>query len=60
MSKTSSAVKHKYGAKVYKVIHIDTIKKELVMEWEKKLLSDGITKAGFIRQAIKNYLDKQE
>ena len=59
MGKTSSAVKQRYNAKVYKQISIQ-LKKELVEEWEKKLAADGIGKAEFIRNAITLYLEKAD
>jgi metal-responsive CopG/Arc/MetJ family transcriptional regulator len=55
MGKTSSAVKRRYNAKVYRQIAV-SLKRELVDEWEQKLAQDGIAKAEFIRDAINAYL----
>ena len=57
MGKTSSASKQKYNDKVYAQISV-RLKKELVKEWENRLVADGITKAEFIRKSIQNYLLK--
>ena len=56
MGKTSSEVKNRYNAKVYKGISVQ-LKKELVSDWETKLAADGISKAEFIRKAINSYLE---
>lgn len=56
MRETSSAVKNRYNAKVYKPIMV-SLKKNLVEQWEKKLQEDSISKAEFIRSAIIKYLD---
>ena len=54
-TKTSTAVKNRYNAKTYKTVQTK-LKKELVERFEAKLESDGIGKAGFIRDAITDYL----
>ena len=45
----------KYKAKAYKQIKVE-YNREFVESFEEKLKADGITKADFFRQAIKNYL----
>ena len=57
MGKTSSASKQKYNNKVYSQINV-RLQKDLVKQWEDRLLKDGITKAEFIRSAIQEYLAK--
>ena len=57
-SNTSWQVKARYNSKVYKRITAD-IDKNLVARWEEKLKSDGIGKAEFIRNSIKNYLGEK-
>lgn len=56
-SNTSSAVIARYKKKVYKRVVAD-LPKELVAEWEEKLEKDGISKSGFIKNAITEYLKK--
>lgn len=56
MGNTSSAVKRKYNNRVYKQVKVE-LNKELVESFENKLKSDGISKAEFFRQAIKQYLN---
>ena len=58
MGKTSSSVKQRYNAKVYRQVATQ-LKKELVEKWEEKLAADGIGKAEFIRRAIEAYLGEQ-
>lgn len=53
---TSTAVKRRYNDKAYKMVRAE-LKKELVTEWETRLLQDGISKAEFIRRAIVKYLE---
>ncbi len=55
MSNTSWQVKAKYNKKVYKSVSAQ-LPKELVERLEEKLKADGIGKAEFIRNAIKEYL----
>lgn len=57
-SNTSWQVKAKYNKKVYKRIAVD-INKDLVERWEEKLAADGLSKAEFIRNAVKNYLGEE-
>lgn len=45
----------KYKAKAYKQIKVE-YKKEFVEAFEKKLKSDGISKAEFFRRAINSYM----
>lgn len=53
---TSWQVKRKYNEKHYKKVTAD-IERDLVERWEKKLT---ISKAEFIRQAIKKFLEDTE
>lgn len=46
----------KYKAKAYKQIKVE-YNREFVEKFEAKLKSDGISKAEFFRQAIKNYIE---
>ncbi len=48
----------KYKAKAYKQIKVE-YKKEFVEAFIEKLKQDGISKAEFIRSAIKKYLDEK-
>lgn len=45
----------KYKSKAYKQIKVE-YKREFVEAFEEKLKQDGIKKADFFRNAIKNYL----
>ena len=54
---TSWQVKAKYNNKHYKTVSTQ-LDKNLVTQWEEKIASEGITKAEFIRNAIKEYLNK--
>lgn len=45
----------RYKAKAYKQIKVE-YKREFVEAFEKKLKQDGISKAEFFRDAIKNYM----
>ena len=56
-TKTSSAVKNRYAAKVYSTIRVN-IKKELAAEWDEHLKQTGETRTGFIRTAIEKELGK--
>ena len=58
-STTSSLVKNAWNKKHYKQVATQ-LPIELVEEWEAKLKLEGITKADFIRNAIKLYLKKAE
>ncbi len=49
----------KYKAKAYKQIKVE-YKKEFVEAFEAKLKEDGIKKADFFRNAIKQYLNIEE
>jgi len=55
MAKTSSQVKRRYNDKTYKAVRAE-LKKELVEAWEAKLISEGISKAEFLRNALEDYL----
>ncbi len=57
-SNTSWQVKAKYNKKVYRTVTAQ-LNKELVERLEEKLNCDGITKAEFIRRAIKEYLGEE-
>lgn len=46
----------KYKAKAYKQIKVE-YKREFVEAFEEKLKQDGISKAEFFRNAIKNYME---
>lgn len=58
MGETSWQVKARYNKKVYKSVSAQ-LDKELVARWEEKLQADGIGKAEFIRNAIKQYLGEE-
>lgn len=58
MGNTSSAVKNRWNKTHYKQITAQ-LNKELVIRLEEKLKADGITKAEFIRNAIKQYLGEE-
>lgn len=59
MGNTSWEVKAKYNKKVYKTITLQ-LKINLVEKLNEKLKQDGMSKAEFFRQAIENYLNKQD
>lgn len=54
-SNTSSAVKNRWNKAHYKQISVQ-LDKELVQRFENKLKAENITKAEFMRNAVKEYL----
>ncbi len=58
MSATSWQSKAKYNKKVYKTISVQ-LDKNLVSEFEERLKQDGMGKSEFIRNAIKEYLERK-
>lgn len=56
-SNTSSEVKNRWNKAHYKQVATQ-LDKELVERWEEKLKADNISKAEFIRNAIKSYLNE--
>lgn len=48
----------KYKAKAYKQIKVE-YKREFVEAFEERLKQDGISKAEFFRNAIKNYMGSE-
>lgn len=56
-TKTSSAVKNRYNAKVYDSI-IVRVPKEMAQKFKDKCASDGIPQAQILKKAIENFLNK--
>ena len=54
-TRTSSAVKNRYNAKVYGVVNIK-VDKELVEKFKEKCKSRGISQAQIIKKAMEDYL----
>ena len=55
MSRPSYEVTKRYRDKAIKRVVID-LPKAFAEEWENRLKQDGLTKAGFVKQAIAEYL----
>lgn len=58
MSKPTYEVTKRYRDKAIRHISID-MQKSLADAWEAKLAKDGLTKAGFVKAAIKKYLGEE-
>lgn len=54
-TKTSSAVKNRYNAKVYGTIKI-MVDKELVERFKQKCRDDGVSQAQVLKKAMEEYL----
>ena len=57
MSKPSNEVIQRYKSKTYKQVKVD-VPKEMCAKFEEKLLEKGLTKAGFIKDAIKKFIEE--
>ncbi|MBQ9428603.1 MAG: hypothetical protein IJU41_03555 [Clostridia bacterium] len=55
MSKPTSEVIKRYKQKAIRRIGID-MQKSLADAWEEQLAKDGLTKSGFVKEAIRAYL----
>ena len=56
-TKTSSAVKNRYNAKVYDSI-IVRVPKEMAQKFKEKCALEGVSQAQIIKEAIGDFLDK--